>query len=222
MGEVIRGTATDGHKFDLYLAQPNYAAKGGIVLIQETFGVNDHIRSAAEDFASDGYLVGAPSLFDRIASNIELERNPEGITRGKGLKESLGNEHPLFDITSTINIVKSAGNVAVIGYCWGGTLAWLSACQIDGLSAAVSYYGDEVSGLTHMNPKCPTILHFGENDPFIPLSEVTLFKEMHPDCTVHLYPTGGSFNCQQANNFNLTSSKIALERTMEHLAKYII
>jgi carboxymethylenebutenolidase len=222
MGEVIKGTATDGHKFDLYLAQPVCAAKGGIVLIQETFGVNDHIKRVAEDFASDGYLVGAPSLFDRIAPNIELERNPKNISRGKDLKENIGNKNPLLDIASTINIVKSAGNVAIIGYCWGGTLAWLSACQIAGLSAAVSYHGDEVSELTNMYPKCPTILHFGENDPAIPISRVTLFKETHPDCTVHLYPTGHSFNCQQNNNFNLASSKIALERTMEHLAKYII
>ena len=119
MDESIRATASDGHEFDIYLAQSKGSPRGGIVLIQEIFGVNNHIKSVAEKFASSGYLVGAPSLFDRVKPDIQLGHNIEDVTRGKELIEILGNERPLIDIEATLSIVRSAGNVAVVGYCWG-------------------------------------------------------------------------------------------------------
>jgi len=176
MDESIRATASDGHEFDIYLAQSKGSPRGGIVLIQEIFGVNNHIKSVAEKFASNGYLVGAPSLFDRVKPDIQLGYTIEDVTRGKELKEISGNERPLIDIEATLSIVRSAGNVAVVGYCWGGTLAWLSACQVDGFNAAVSYYGGGIGELTSMQPKCPSIFHFGEQDHGIPITEINSLK----------------------------------------------
>ena len=221
MGESIKATASDGHAFDIYLAQSKGSPRGGIVLIQEIFGVNNHIKSVAERFSSNGYLVGAPSLFDRVQPNILLGYSTEDVIRGKELKNNLGNEKPLIDIIATLNIVRSAGRVAVVGYCWGGTLAWLSACQVDGFNAAISYYGAGIGELLSIEPRCPSIFHFGEQDHTIPVAEVNSLRQAHPECPVYLYPANHGFNCEQRDSFHSTSSAIAFERTIQHLAKYI-
>ena len=221
MGEIINATASDGHEFDIYLAQAKGSPRGGIVLIQEIFGVNNHIKNVAEKFSSNGYLVGAPSLFDRVQPDIQLGYSTEDIRRGRELKDNLGNESPLMDITATLNIVRSAGHVAVVGYCWGGTLAWLSACQVDGFNAAISYYGGGIGKLLSIQPKCPSIFHFGEQDHAIPAEEINSLRQAHPECPIYLYPAGHGFNCEQRDSFNSTSSAIAFERTIQHLDKYI-
>ena len=221
MGEIINATASDGHEFDIYLAQSKGSPRGGIVLIQEIFGVNNHIKSVAERFSSNGYLVGAPSLFDRVQRDIQLGYSTEDIRRGRELKDNLSNESPLMDITATLNIVRSAGHVAVVGYCWGGTLAWLSACQVDGFNAASSYYGGGIGKLLSIQPKCPSIFHFGEQDHAIPAEEINSLRQAHPECPIYLYPAGHGFNCEQRDSFNSTSSAIAFERTIQHLDKYI-
>ena len=221
MGEIINATASDGHEFDIYLAQSKGSPRGGIVLIQEIFGVNNHIKTVAEKFSSNGYLVGAPSLFDRVQPDIQLGYSIEDIRRGRELKDNLGNESPLMDITATLNIVRSAGHVAVVGYCWGGTLAWLSACQVDGFNAAISYYGGGIGKLLSIQPKCPSIFHFGEQDHAIPAEEINSLRQAHPECPIYLYPAGHGFNCEQRDSFNSTSSAIAFERTIQHLDKYI-
>ena len=217
MGDFIKATASDGHILDVYLAQAQGSPKGGIVLVQEIFGINSHMKSVADHYASEGYLVGVPSLFDRVESNIRLCYNSEDVIHGRELKESVGNENPLLDIQATLNIVKSAGKVAVIGYCWGGTLTWLSACQVPGFSAAASYYGGGIGALAFMQPKCPTIFHFGENDPVIPFTDIDTLKLAQPKCPIYLYPAGHGFNCEQRDGFHSSSSKIALERTIEHV-----
>ena len=221
MGEIINATASDGHGFDIYLAQSKGSPRGGIVLIQEIFGVNNHIKTVAEKFSSNGYLVGAPSLFDRVQPDIQLGYSTEDVIRGKELKDNLGNEKPLIDIIATLNIVRSAGRVAVVGYCWGGTLAWLSACHVDGFNAAISYYGAGIGELLSIEPRCPSIFHFGEQDHAIPVAEVNSLRQTHPECPIYLYPTDHGFNCEQRDSFNSTSSAIAFERTIQHLDKYI-
>ena len=221
MGESIKATASDGHEFDIYLAQSKGSPRGGVVLIQEIFGVNNHIKNVAEKFSSNGYLVGAPSLFDRVQPDIQLGYSTEDIRRGRELKDNLGNDSPLMDITATLNIVRSAGHVAVVGYCWGGTLAWLSACQVDGFNAASSYYGGGIGELLSIQPKCPTIFHFGEQDHAIPAEDINSLRQAHPECPIYLYPAGHGFNCEQRDSFNSTSSAIAFERTIQHLDKYI-
>ena len=221
MGEIINATASDGHEFDIYLAQAKGSPRGGIVLIQEIFGVNNHIKNVAEKFSSNGYLVGAPSLFDRVQPEIQLSYSTEDIRRGRELKDNLGNEKPLIDIIATLNIVRSAGRVAVVGYCWGGTLAWLSACHVDGFNAAISYYGGGVGQLLSIEPRCPSIFHFGEQDHAIPVAEVNSLRQAHPECPIYLYPANHGFNCEQRDSFHSTSSAIAFERTIQHLDKYI-
>ena len=221
MGEIINATASDGHEFDIYLAQSKGSPRGGIVLIQEIFGVNNHIKIVAERFSSNGYLVGAPSLFDRVQPDIQLGYSTEDVIRGKELKDNLGNEKPLTDIIATLNIVRSAGRVAVVGYCWGGTLAWLSACHVDGFNAAISYYGGGIGQLLSIEPKCPSIFHFGEQDHAIPVAEINSLRQAHPECPIYLYPAGHGFNCEQRDSFHSTSSAIAFERTIQHLDKHI-
>ncbi|MDC0158188.1 dienelactone hydrolase family protein [Rhodospirillaceae bacterium] len=221
MGEIINATASDGHEFDIYLAQSKGSPRGGIVLIQEIFGVNNHIKNVAEKFSSNGYLVGAPSLFDRVQPDIQLGYSTKDVIRGKQLKDNLGNEKPLIDIIATLNIVRSAGRVAVVGYCWGGTLAWLSACHVDGFDVAISYYGGGIGQLLSIEPRCPSIFHFGEQDHAISIAEINSLRQAHPECPIYLYPAGHGFNCEQRDSFHSTSSAIAFERTIQYLDKYI-
>ena len=221
MGESIKATASDGHEFDIYLAQSKGSPRGGVVLIQEIFGVNNHIKNVAEKFSSNGYLVGAPSLFDRVQPDIQLGYSTEDIRRGRELKDNLGNEKPLIDIIATLKIVRSAGRVAIVGYCWGGTLAWLSACHVDGFNAAISYYGGGIGQLLSIEPRCPSIFHFGEQGNAIPVAEINSLKQAHPECPIYLYPASNGFNCEQRDSFHSTSSAIAFERTIQHLDKYI-
>ena len=221
MGELLKTTASDGHEFTSYLTQPTSTPLGGLVIIQEIFGVNKHIKSIADKYAKEGYLVAAPSLFDRIDKGIELGYEPEDVERGRALKEITGNGLPLKDIDAARSIVSAAGKVGVIGFCWGGTLTWLAACKIPGFACASSYYGGGISNLISCTSKCPIIFHFGRKDDSIPLNDVERIKVNHPNSPVCLYPAGHGFNCDQRAGFEPTSSKIAEERTLEYLRKYL-
>lgn len=219
MGETLKLTASDGHQLDAYLAQANGTPKGGIVLIQEIFGVNSHMRGVADDYAAEGYLVCCPALFDRIEPGIELGYEQDDITAGIAHKNTCGNDAPLLDIAAALDVVKSAGKVGVIGYCWGGALTWLAACKVDGFSAASSYYGGGIGGMASLEAKCPVIFHFGEQDHAIPLTEVDALKAAQPNCPVHIYPAGHGFNCEQRGSYHPESKTIARERTLAHLGK---
>ena len=221
MGELLKTTASDGHEFNSYLTQPTSAPLGGLVIIQEIFGVNKHIKSIADKYAREGYLVAAPSLFDRIDKGIELGYEPEDIERGRALKEITGNDAPLKDIEAARSIVSAAGKVGVIGFCWGGTLTWLAACKVPGFACASSYYGGGIGDLISFTSKCPIIFHFGEKDGSIPLDEVERVKVNQPDSPVYFYPAGSGFNCDERASFEPTSSKIAEERTLEYLRQYL-
>ena len=219
MGEIMSLTALDGQQFSAYLAQPNGTPKGGVVVIQEIFGVNSHIRGVADEFADQGYLTIAPALFDRIKPGIELGYEADDITAGIAHKTTCGNDDPLAEIAAALDVVKSAGKVGVVGYCWGGALTWLAACKIANFSAASSYYGGGVGGMMDLSPKCPTIFHFGEEDHAIPMTEVDQVKAAQPNSPVHVYPAGHGFNCEQRGSYHAESRKIALERTLTHFGK---
>ncbi len=219
LGEILTITASDGHKLDTYLAQPNGSPKGGIVLIQEIFGVNSHMRSVADMFSAEGYLVCCPALFDRIERNIELGYSDTNVVTGRKYKKFCGNTEPLKDIEAALNVVQSAGKIGVVGYCWGGALSWLSACKVNGFSAASSYYGAGIGELLNAEPECPVIFHFGEEDSAIPMREVQKVKDAHPECPIYLYPAGHGFNCDQRASYHQASSNIALERTLNHLER---
>lgn len=219
MADTLTLTAEDGHKFAAYLAQPDGRPKGGVVVIQEIFGVNDHIRAVADDYAKQGYLAIAPALFDRVKPGIELGYSEDDITEGREIRGRVANEDALLDIRAASEAVKSAGRIAAVGYCWGGTLAWLTATRLEGFSAVASYYGGGIGNFAEEQPHCPVILHFGEKDHAIPMTEVDAVRTAHPELPVHVYPAGHGFNCDHRGSFEPKSAEIARERTLAFFAK---
>ena len=184
MGMLLETIASDGHQFDTYIAQPNGTPLGGLVIIQEIFGLNSHIKSIADKYACEGYLVTAPALFDRIDRGIELNYESDDIEKGRDLKDATGDELPLKDIDAARSIASAAGKVGIIGFCWGGTLAWLAACKVPGFACAASYYGGGVAGLMSFTAKCPVIFHFGRKDHAICPEEVEIIRVSQPDTHV--------------------------------------
>ena len=214
-------TAADGHRFDAYLATPSAAPRGALVVVQEIFGVNSHVRSIADGFAADGYLAIAPALFDRVERGVELGYGEADIQRGFALKTVAGNEHPLLDIAAAMARVGGAGKVGVVGYCWGGLLSWLAACRLDGLAASIAYYGGGVPGQASLQPRCPVLAHFGDRDSHIPLDTVESFRAVQPGVTVHLYPAPHGFNCDQRASYDAASAALARERTLAFLRRHV-
>ncbi len=220
MGETIRLTAADGHEFDAYRADPEGDARGGVVVIQEIFGVNGHIRDVADGFARDGYLAVAPAIFDRFERGVELDYTPEGIAAGREFKAQ-GNDNldsVLADVEAARAAASGAGQgnnkVGVVGFCWGGSVAWAAACRLD-FDAGVGYYGGGIVDLKDETPTCPIILHFGREDESIPLADVDAISAAHPDVPVHLYDAGHGFNCDRRGSYHEESAALARERTLK-------
>jgi len=220
MNEFIDITAKDNHQFSAYISQPSGKPKAGIVIIQEIFGVNAHIREVTDFYASKGYLCIAPSLFDRIEKNVTLNYDEKGVSKGRNLKE-LCDKDALKDIEASISVVSSAGKVGVIGYCWGGSLSWRIGCDNSNISAAVCYYGGDIPKLRDLKPKCNIITHFGELDKGIPINEVKSFEEIRPEVLTYTYPADHGFNCNHRSQFNKTCADIAIDRTLKFLEKNI-
>ena len=220
MNEIIEITAKDNHQFSAYISQPTGKPRAGIVIIQEIFGVNSHIREITDLYASKGYLCIAPSLFDRIEKNVTLNYDEKGVSKGRNLKE-LCDKDALKDIEASISVVSSAGKVGVIGYCWGGSLSWRIGCEASNVSAAVCYYGGDIPKLRDLKPKCNVLTHFGELDKGIPINEVKIFEEIRAEVLTYIYPADHGFNCDHRSQFNKRCSEIALDRTLKFLEKNI-
>ena len=221
-------TAADGQTFDAYVAQPTGQAKGAVVVLQEIFGVNSHIRSVADGYAAAGYLAVAPATFARVQTGVELGYTEADMGSGFGLKnavEALPAPGVLQDIQAAVNYAaeQSGGKVAVLGFCWGGLLTWRSACLLNGVSAAVPYYGGGVTTAEEVarQPHCPVMAHFGDQDHWIPLDGVEAFKAAHPQVQVHVYAANHGFNCDQRGSFNAAAAQLARERTLSFLAQHI-
>ena len=209
-------TAADGHTLDAYEVSPD-GATASIVVIQEIFGVNYHIRSVVDRWAALGYRTIAPAIFDRVEPGVELDYNSEGVERGLELKQALDWDQTMADTRAAVDHVSATGPVAVIGYCFGGTVAWLSASQLP-IAAAVGYYGGQVLEFRDQAPKVPTMLHFGALDTGIPLEGVREVAAMYPDIPVHIYDEAGhGFNCDARGSFHEPSSALALARSRELL-----
>ena len=201
MGENIVLAAADGHTFDAYRAQPDGAPKAGLLVIQEIFGVNGHIQGVCDAFAADGYLALAPAMFDRKQRNIDLGYTAETVAEGRGLKDDAGWDDPVADMKAGIAALREAvgadGKIGVVGYCWGGSLAWLAACRLE-TDCAVGYYGGQIGQFNDEQPRSSTMLHFGSEDVGIPLTTVAEIRAAHPEVTVHVYDGAGhGFNCDQ-------------------------
>ncbi len=223
MGETIQLTAADGHKFDAYRAASDGEAqgnpKGAVVVIQEIFGVNIHIRDVTDRFAGEGYLAIAPAIFDRFERGVDLGYEADDIAIGRDFK-ALGNENldnVLDDVQAAYDAVKSAGKVGITGYCWGGVVVWAAACRLD-FDAASSYYGGGIIDLVDEAPNCPTILHFGREDQSIPLDDVDAISAAHPDLDVYLYDAGHGFNCDRRGAYDEEAAKTATARTLDLFA----
>jgi carboxymethylenebutenolidase len=214
-------TARDGHGFDAFIAEPAGAPRGALVVVQEIFGVNEHIRSVAEGYARDGYLAIAPALFDRVERHVQIGYDAADIQRGSALKAASSNDNALLDIAAVIAHVAPAGKVGIVGYCWGGLLAWLAACKLDALAASVPYYGGGMPQQAGLKPRCPVLAHFGEQDTHIPADTVRAFAKARPEVQVHLYPAGHGFNCDQRASYHAPSAALARERTLAFLREHV-
>jgi carboxymethylenebutenolidase len=221
MGHFNELTAADGHSFNAYVAAPAGKARGGLVVVQEIFGVNSHVRAVADGFAAAGYFSVAPALFDRVERGVELGYETQDMQRGMALKTACGNPPALRDIAAAVSHAKAAGRVGIVGYCWGGLLAWLAACEVDGLAASVPYYGGGMPDHAARQPRVPVLAHFGERDAHIPLAGVEAFAKAQPGVSVHLYAAGHGFNCDQRASFDAAAAALARERTLAFLRQHV-
>src|SRR5262245_48287377 len=219
MGEMIRLTAADGFTLSAYKATPAGKPKGALVVIQEIFGVNRHMRGVADGYARDGYLAIVPALFDRIRPGIELGYAEADIAEGRQLKAGSPTDLALMDISAGRDAAASAGKVGVVGYCWGGCLTYVTATRLSGFSAAVGYYGGGIGGVANEKPRCPTQMHFGDQDHAIPLSEVEQLRAAQPGVEVHVYHAGHGFNCDERGSYDADSAKVARERAVAFFAR---
>lgn len=219
MGDMLTLTTADGHELGAYRAAPEGAPKGGIVIVQEIFGVTDHIRRVTDQYAALGYLAIAASLFDRVEPGIVLDYSD--IDRGREIMLGLDLDETVMDVAAAVDAARPAGKVAAIGYCWGGAIADLAACRTN-LDAAVSYYGRMTVEWLDEQPRCPVMYHYGAEDALIPpelVEQISAGREGHP---VFLYQNAGhGFNCDERADFSPESAQLALERTLEFLGEHL-
>jgi carboxymethylenebutenolidase len=214
MGERVSLTSkADGFSFDAYRAAPQDARHGGLVLVQEIFGVTDHIRELCESFAGDGYETIAPSFYDRQERGFEAGYDAGGVAKGRACSEAAPWEQVQGDLQAAIEALK--GPVFVVGYCWGGAAAWLAACRCEGLAAASCYYGRRIPELIGEAPRCPTILHFGKRDASIPPAVVEQIRDAFPDLPVYLYDAGHGFASDRRADYDPDSARLARLRTLQ-------
>jgi carboxymethylenebutenolidase len=213
--------ARDGHTFSAYLTDPDGRARGAVVVLQEIFGLTTHIRRVADDYAANGYLAIAPALFDRIRRDLVLGYNAKEIEQAMGYRLQIPLAKTLLDIAAAATVVRHAGRVATIGFCWGGTLCWAAASQVP-MAAAVCYYGPKMLEQSPKTPTCPTQLHFGEKDSSIPASDVQHLREAYPAGEYYLYPAAHAFaNEERPDRYDAPSAALARTRTLAFLAQHV-
>ncbi|MCF8468127.1 MAG: dienelactone hydrolase family protein [Sneathiella sp.] len=218
MGEMLELQAADGHKLSAYKASPEASVKGGVIIVQEIFGLNSHIKDICDGYAKEGFVAIAPALFDRIRPGIFLDYSSEDVTEGIKYKTQTKDADALKDIDAAAKEIAGVGDIAVIGYCWGGSLAYLAACRLSSIQKAVGYYGGQVAQHIVEAPKVPIILHFGDQDGSIPITAVEAIKAKRPDIPVYVYHAGHGFNCDQRASYDAGSAKLALQRTLEFIS----
>jgi carboxymethylenebutenolidase len=218
MGQNVELNASDGHRLSAYAAGPGSAPRGGIVVIQEIFGVTRHIRAVADQYAAAGFSAIAPALFDRVERNVDVPYTD--MAKGYGYMQALKNENTMLDVQAAIDRVSAAGKVGVVGYCWGGSMAYLAAARLK-VAAAVAYYGGGIDKYLAEKPRCPILFHYGEKDTHIPLSTVEKIKAAVPSGTFFIYPADHGFNCTDRASFEAQSAKLALDRSLEFFHRHV-
>ena len=222
MGKMIELKAADGHKLAAYRADPAGKPRGAVVVIQEIFGVNSHIQSVADGYAKDGYVAIAPALFDRLQKGYDTGYSQPEIQAGIAMMQKLDWKNTMADVQAAIDEAKKAGKVGIVGYCYGGTVAWVAAARASGLSASAPYYGGGMFGLINEKPKVPVMAHFGEQDQSPTLEQAKAIAKAHPEIEAHYYAGAGhGFNCDQRGSFNANQAKAARERTLDFFRKHL-
>ncbi|MGC6472280.1 MAG: dienelactone hydrolase family protein [Parvibaculales bacterium] len=222
MGDIISVTSADGFSFSAYQAMPAGTPKGGVMVIQEIFGVNQHIREVVDGYAAQGYVALAPAIFDRIKTGVELGYDESGMADGMSYAfEQLDHAKTLQDLAAAVAILKQYGKVGSVGYCFGGLLSFLSAGNIDALDCAVAYYGGGIADNLASVPKAPIMFHFGDRDDFIPMDQVAAVKQALPDAPAFVYEADHGFNCDHRATHDQAAADLALERTLSFFAEHI-
>ena len=222
MGGPIGLTASDGHRFDAWRVPAPGPRKGGVVVIQEIFGVNPHIRAVCDRFAADGYDAIAPALFDRIRPGVELAYDEAGVAKGRDLATAVGWDGPMRDIWAAATALRPGGRVGVVGYCWGGTWAWLAGCRLD-VGCVAAYYGRLIVDFLDETPRCPLIMHFGAEDATIPPATVERIRAAHPALPIHVYDGAGhGFNCDHRDAYRPDAAALARERTLALFRTHLV
>ena len=222
MSETLTLTAADGFRLSAYRARPAGPPRGGLVVVQEIFGVNRHIRNLCDRFAADGYVALAPAIFDRVEPGFETGYQPADIERGRAVRGKADLDQMVMDVRAAVDALRAEGlKVGVVGYCLGGTLAWLSATRIPGVAAAVGYYGGGIAATVNEKPACPVLLHFGETDASIPKDQYEAVIKAHPGVPVHMYPAGHGFSCDERGSYHDASATLARQRTMDFFRQHV-
>jgi carboxymethylenebutenolidase len=227
MSEWVNLTAADGHQLSAYVAKPAGDAIGALVVVQEIFGINPHIRSVVDGYAKDGFVAIAPALFDRIGRGIELKYEGEDMKKAFELYQQLSKETSLLDIAAAFQHVHGAGKGSgVIGYCYGGLMAWLSATRGNAVKmqpkCTVGYYAGGIGSVAKEDPSCPVMLHFGADDDHIGKDQIDAVREAHPEVEIFVYEGAGhGFNCDARGSYNLAAAQLARQRSLEFLKKHI-
>jgi carboxymethylenebutenolidase len=212
--------AADGHTFAAYVARPEGAARGGIVVVQEIFGVTGHIERVADQYAAAGYLAIAPALFDRQQRGVNLRYDDAGVAQGLALAQACDLDGLMADLTATIDAVSHAGAVGLVGFCWGGRVVYLAGSRTN-MAAGVVYYGGGIPQVLEPTPRCPMQFHFGEHDTHIPLDDVARIKAAFPQGEYHTYAAGHGFNCMDRASFDAAAAHAAFARAREFLAQRV-
>ena len=222
MGQQIKLTASDGFQLGGYRADPAGTPKGAVVVIQEIFGVNHHIRNVCDRFANAGYVAVAPAIFDRSEPNFESGYSADEVAVARKFVANPDWAAMLLDVQAAIDSVKDVGPVGIVGFCLGGSVAYAAATKLDGLSAAVGYYGGAIVRFADDKPKVPTMLHFGEKDTGIPLTDVEAIRAKRPDVEIHIYPGAQhGFSCDERASYDKASADVARQRTLAFFAKHL-
>jgi carboxymethylenebutenolidase len=222
LGKQFTLTTTDKHSLGAYRADPAGAAKGGLVVVQEIFGVNHHIRAVCDRLAALGYVAVAPAVFDRFVRDFECGYTPDEIANARKFVANPDWGAMLRDTQAAIDDLKKDGPVAIMGFCMGGTIAFLAATRLSGLKCAIAYYGGRIVAFADEKPKCPLQMHFGETDHSISMADVETIKKKRPDCEIYVYKDAGhGFHCDERGSFHSESAKTAWQRTMDFLRKHL-
>ena len=220
MAEFVTLTASDGHKFQAWWAPPQGMPRAGLVVIQEIFGVNSHIRDLTERFAREGYLAVAPSVFDRIQRGLDIGYTEADIAKGREIVGKVDWDKVIVDVDAARMSVASLGSVGITGFCFGGSVTWVAAARLK-FTAAAAYYGGAIARFAKEKPACPIICHFGKQDANIPLPMVDEIKAAQPQVPIFLYDAGHGFSCDQRASFNQAAHDEAWKRTLAHFMKFL-